>query len=297
MKDPSIHFHNNMQTRSMKIKERILSGKVLHKLPAEVLDIIASYTDDKGLASLRATCCEVRDGSAFELFRRYTSLNVRLTGTLSGHFNGHYLAIDTKSPDVVTAQAMAQGLILPESYTSFWATPQNEKILRKRVFESDVSIDISDLFNNDFELKQTSCFPDDMESGVTAPFLKRMAALAPQTLKLRILDLIHVDVDGDDLINLLERQQQNLQEVRLRNIVLTKGAECMAALSCTKAWQITLEDVRFRDEAGNLQILERQSPVLLDLLRLLLKRDPDWNMWKYCSGPRNAFYFDLKHET
>lgn len=122
---------NNMQTRSMKIKERILSGKVLHKLPAEVLGIIATRADDKWLASLRATCREIRDGSAFEFLRRYTSLNVRLTGTLSGHFSNHYLAVDTKSPDVITVQAMAQSLILPESYTTFWATPQNEKILRE----------------------------------------------------------------------------------------------------------------------------------------------------------------------
>ena len=281
----------------MKIKERILSGKVLHKLPAEVLDIVATHTDDKALASLRATCRELRDGSAFEFLRRYTSLNVRLTGTLSGHFRGYYLAVDTKSPDVVTAQAMTESLILPESYTTFWATPQNEKILRKRVFESDVSIDISHLVNSDFELKQASCFPHDMESGVTAPFLKRMAALAPQRVKLRILDLNHVDVDGDDLIKLLEAQQQNLADLHLQDVALTKAAECMAALSRTGALHVSLINVRFRDEAGNLHIQERQSPVLLDLCRLLLLRDPGWTMHKYCRGSRNAFYFDLKRGT
>lgn len=282
-----------MQTRSMIIKERILSGKVLHKLPAEVLDIIATHADNKGLASLRATCHELRDGSAFEFFRRYISLNVQLTGTLSGHFRCHYLRVDTKTPEVITAQAMTQSLILPESYTPFWATPQNEKILRKRVFESDLSIDISRLVNSDFELKQASCFPHDIKSDVTTPFLKRLAAQAPQTVKLRILDLNHVDVDGDDLIKLLEAQQQNLADVCLHDVALTKADECMAALTRTEARQISLTDVRFRDEAGELHILERRSPVLLDLCRLLLERDPGWTMHNYCRGSINAFYFDL----
>ncbi|GAB7336272.1 hypothetical protein MBLNU13_g09027t1 [Cladosporium sp. NU13] len=286
-----------MQTRSMKAKERVSSGTVLHKLPAELLGMIATQTDNKGLASMRATYRELRDGSAFEFLRRYTSLNIRLTGTQSGRFSGHYQVVDTKSPDVVSAQAMTQSLVLPESYTTLFATPQTKWILRRRVSKRDASMDISKLCNNDFELKQTSWFTPDAQSGVTALLLKHMAVLAPQTLKLRIVDLIFVDVDGDDLTNLLERQQQNFREVHLRGVVLTKGAECMAALSCTEARKLTLEDVRLRDEARNLSSLEPQSPVLLNLLRLLLERDPDWTLLEYCRGLENTFYFDLKRRT
>ena len=94
----------------MKAQARILSGALLHKLPAEVLGIIATKMDNPGLASMRATCRELRDGSAFEFFQRYSSLDLRLYA--SERHNYLSLFVVSESPNVVMAQALTQDLIL-----------------------------------------------------------------------------------------------------------------------------------------------------------------------------------------
>lgn len=113
-----------MQTRRMKLKERMLSGTALHKLPAELLGIIATHTDNNGLKSMRATCRELRDGSASEFFRRYTSLKIRLSG--SEEIDILYMEVETKPPDVAMAQDVTQSLMLPEASNSLDVSLQME---------------------------------------------------------------------------------------------------------------------------------------------------------------------------
>lgn len=116
-----------MQTRSMKLKERVTSGTVLNKLPAEILGMIATQTDNKGLASMRETCRELRDGSASEFFRRYTSLSISLEGSERfGHVEVLALKVEAKTPDVFMAQAMIQSLMVPEAWNSLVVSRRNK---------------------------------------------------------------------------------------------------------------------------------------------------------------------------
>ena len=91
--------------------------------------------------------------------------------------------------------------------------------------------------------------------GVATLLLKRIVTLVPQTLQLRKLVLQELDVDGDNLISLFDRHRRNLQNLTLCKVVLTKALECMVALSRTEVYTISFEDLRVRDEAGNLQHL------------------------------------------
>jgi len=274
----------------MKIQERIVSGTVLHKLPAEALDIIATYTDNAGLASMRATSRELHDGSAFEFFRRYTSLEVWVEGIQSDRVSGPYLAVGTKSPDVLMAQDMTRSLLFSKSFATLSMSPQNEKTLRKRVSKRIASILIGSLHQDNFMFSQTSYLSSSTGSDGTPLVLKRISALVPQTFRIRKIFLVDLDVNGDDLIKLLETHQRNLQEVKLRKVVLTKVSECIPALSRTEAQSIWLEDIKVSDGAGILQDLTPQSPATLDLLRRLRERNPDWRL-KGCKVLKNALIF------
>ena len=86
----------------MKAKERVNSGTVLHRLPNELLGMIATQTDNKGLASMRATCRELRDGSAFEFFKRHTIVEyLSLDG--DGCVNILSLTLEMELPDLAMA--------------------------------------------------------------------------------------------------------------------------------------------------------------------------------------------------
>lgn len=280
-----------MQTRRMKLKERMLSGTALHKLPAELLGIIATHTDNNGLKSMRATCRELRDGSASEFFRRYTSLEIRLSG--SEQFDVLYMEFEIKTPDVVMAQAMTKSLMLPEASHSLVVSARNGKPLRDQVptHVARIYTHASDI--GDFELRQRTVVKLSQKPGVPALLLKRIANIVPQTLKLRNLDLSELDVDGDDPINVFEAHQHNLQYVNLREVVLTKAADCMEALGRVQAHDVHLEDIKVRDDAGNLQFLTSQSPVFLQLEQRLLQRDPDaiCYMLGFGTPPKHTFAF------
>lgn len=284
-----------MQTRSMKLKERAISGTVLNKLPAEILGMITTQTDNKGLASMRETCRELRDGSASEFFRRYTSLTIRLEGSERfGHVEVLALRVETKTPDVFMAQAMTQSLIVPEAWNSIVVSPRNKIPLRNRVPDQVATVKTSTPGMSDFEVTQRTIVKDYLGSGVEPLLLKRIAALVPRTLKLHTLFLEDLTVDGNDLINLLETHQRNLQDVRLHNIVLTKAAECMTALSRAEPQKLWLENLGVRDDAGNLQYLTVQSPAFLDLRQYLLQRDPDAKCYIFnhsSDRPIHVFYF------
>lgn len=265
----------------MKVRELIASGTVLHKLSAELLGIIATHADNKALASMRAACRELRDGSAFEFFRRYTSLDIRL----SSRENPGFLCLEvvTKTPDVVMAQAMTRSLILPKSSNSLLVSLRNRTLLRDRV-PKRVAIYPGEWFNglyrrpllDDFWIKQTTLIKPSKTSGITPMLIKRIAALVPQTLQLRILFLEELDVDGDDLINLLQTHQDNLQVVRLWSVVLTKAHECMVALGRLNPEYFEFDNVKDRDDSGNSQDLTSQSLESLELLRRLRQRGFDW---------------------
>lgn len=257
----------------MTLKERTVAGTFLHKLPAELLDIIATQTDDGGLKSMRATCRELRDGSASEFFRRHTSLKIHLNS--SEEFDILCLEVETKTPNVVMAQAMTQSLILPEASNSLDVSPRNGRPLRDHVPKrvARVYTDASGI--GDFELRQRTLIEPSQKSGVPNLLLKRIATLAPQTLALRELHLSDLAVDGDHLIDLLDTHQHNLQHVDLRRVVLTNALECMVALGRIEAQNIFLEDIRVRDDSGNLQYLTAQSPALLSLQQHLLQQNPD----------------------
>jgi hypothetical protein len=279
-----------MQTRSMKAKERIASGTVLHKLPTELLGIIATQTDKKGLASMRATCRELRDGSASEFFRRYTSLYIHLGG--NERFDVLHLKVAIKTPDVVMAQAMTQSLILPIARNYLSVSPRNRMPLRKHVPHSVAEI-VPDTPLDDFEIVQRSIVAPYKGSGVAQLLLKRIIALPPRTLPIRRLVLEDLAVDGDYVINLFETHGRHLQDVDLRNVVLTKAVECMVALSRTEVQKTWLDNLRVRDDAGNLQDLTTQSPALLELLRRLFQRYPQAHCirFKYNLPPSHHLIF------
>jgi hypothetical protein len=280
-----------MQTRSMKLKERMLSGTALHQLPAELLGIIATHTENNGLKSMRATCRELRDGSASEFFRRYTSLKIRLSG--SEEIDILYMEVETKTPDVAMAQAVTQSLMVPEASNSLDVSLRNGNPLRDRVPTHVARIYTDAAEIGDFELRQRTFTLPSEKPGVSALLLRRIVALVPQTLTLRDLDLSELEVDGDDLINVFEAHQHSLQYVDLREVVLTKAPECLEALGCIEARKIILENIKVRDDSGNLQYLTAESPALLRLERRLLQQDPEAFCYMTGSGERitHAFGF------
>lgn len=284
-----------MQTRRMKLKERMLSGTALHKLPAELLGIIATHTYNNGLKSMRATCRELRDGSASEFFRRYTSLEIRLSG--SEQFDVLYMEFEIKTPDVVMAQAMTKSLMLSEASHSLVVSARNGKPLRDQVptHVARIYTHASDI--GDFELRQRTVVKLSQKPGVPALLLKRIANIVPQTLKLRNLDLSELDVDGDDPINVFEAHQHNLQYVNLREVVLTKAADCMEALGCIEARKVILENIKVRDDSGNLQYLTAESPALLRLERRLLQQNPEAFCYMTGSGERITHAFGFQRSV
>jgi hypothetical protein len=201
------------------------------------------------------------------------------------------------TPDVVLAQAMTQSLMLTQASNSLNVSPRNRKPLRGLVPERVATVFTTGLEKGDFELTQRTLMNPSETPGVASLLLKRIASLVPQTLQLRTLVLKELDVDGDDLINLFETHQRNLQDVTLHDIVLTKAFECMVSLGHTAARRVLLEDVKVRDDSGDLQYLTAQSPVLLELLRLLKQRDPALSMLEYgrlSTGPIYSFSFRRK---
>lgn len=75
----------------------------LSKLPAELVDIVATGLDKPGLRSMRATCRNLSDDSALEFYRRYTACKIA--------FGGRYLHIRRESPNLEKAEAMAKPLM------------------------------------------------------------------------------------------------------------------------------------------------------------------------------------------
>ena len=90
---------------------------------------------------------------------------------------------------------------------------------------------------------------------LTSSVLKRIASLTPQTLNLYRLRIEGLSMDGEDLIDVLEAHKRHLRRVCLRELVLTNARECMEALSRTQVDEVWFEDVKVRENSGNLQRL------------------------------------------
>lgn len=187
----------------MKLKERTIAGTFLNKLPAELLGIIATHTDNKELKAMRATCRELRDASSSEFFRRHTSIYIHLEG--GEHFDLLHLKLAIKTPDVVMAQAMTQSLIVPNPWNSFTVSERNTKPLRDRIPEHAAKIYTDPPASiSDFEIVQSSIVNPYKGSAAAPILLKRSTALVAQTLHFRRLVLADLDTDGDYVIKLSE---------------------------------------------------------------------------------------------
>lgn len=258
----------------MKFKEMVLLGTCLHKLPAELLDIIATQTDDGGLASMRVTCRELRDGSVFEFFRRHSSSEVRIHASERADYAR--LIVTSESPNVAMAQTMTQSLILPNAQNYIHVSPREMATLRAPSHIARLIMSMPHMA--DFKIWQTAIVPYNTGSDSTSSVLKLIRALAPQTLMLHRLVLECLHLDGDDLIGVLETHGQHLRTIMLRDVVLTRSRECMVALGQTKAKQILFEKLRASDDNGSLQHLTETSLVPLEVHRDMFQQRSDWTV-------------------
>lgn len=165
-----------MLTRGMNFKKRVLLGTCLHKLPAEVLEIIATQTEDGGLASMRATCRELRDGSAFEFFRRHSSFEVRVYA--SERDDCVCLVVTSDSPNLAMAQTMTQSLILPNAQNYIHVSPRSMATLR--VPSHIASLVMSMPRMADFKIRQSAVVPSHTGFDSTSSVLKPIRALPPR---------------------------------------------------------------------------------------------------------------------
>ena len=111
---------------------------------------------------------------------------------------------------------------------------QNRKALRNRVSKRAVWILTDKADMRDFELTQRITVTPRVGSGAELLLLKSIAALVPQTLKIRKLVLRKLEMKEDNLINILKTHERHLQRVDLQKVVVKKSTEGLAPLAARR---------------------------------------------------------------
>lgn len=208
-----------------------MSEASLSRLPPAILNIIATKLNKQGLASMRAMCRGLRDGSSFEFYQRYTTSEVELLT------HGNHLRCSTvvvRSQDLPKARAaMAQALVLHKHVVIH----ENDAGKGKdpRTFMSNP---------NDFTLLQQTKYKLWDESSLTQPVFERLATLSPQTAVLSKLVILNAYLDGDTVIKVLETHGQTLRFVSFDSVALTNFVECIRALHHTEAQVLELRSLK-----------------------------------------------------
>lgn len=214
--------------------------QALQALPAELIGILAENLEEEDLLSVRATCRELHDGSAFEFCQRYLDL-IEISGTNDSV--QRLIAILT-SPNFAHAKKTFTKLYVTTS--SRWPHEENEELS---------PAEVTRLLRAMPGLKTANFMDDSIISNRNPPAIF-FACMAQMPSQVHRVGLLEVEVKGDLLADMLEAHGNDLRTVILMTVTLDSLSgwlRVMEALHSTQTMHLKLMGLTYADheaEAG-----------------------------------------------
>jgi hypothetical protein len=231
------------------------NSQTLLRLPPELVNEVALNLDNSDLISLRATCREMRDGSAFAFCRRYFATDeLEISGTSSSIQD---LTDMLLSSNLRSARHFARILkMTAPTVNPSW--PIDVAYLRQNLLPSseDATRLLAAMPNLTYiRLDDLQRFVEPEVSAIhSAPvLLKSLATPGSHLPQLRTLWLSGFRVDAALLASMLEMQKHSLEVIYFASVVTTGTASWMdilKALHSTNVERILIWDMDFVDDNG-----------------------------------------------
>jgi hypothetical protein len=211
----------------------------LLNMPVEVLELIATKLDSRGLKSMRATCRTLCNGSIKEFDQRHTSSEVAIIAT-NETTSMRQLTVTVRSPGLAKTQStMTQLLALHDRFSV-------EDYSKGTIKASHTITSNPDAFT----LLQVKNYRQWHGYKLTPWIFERVANLPSPATKLRRLVIEKAMLDGEALIKIFETHKHHLRCVVLRKVILTNVIGCVRALCRTETRRLELEELRIGERVG-----------------------------------------------